>query len=193
MTDITRMLSLPTEEELFELCGFCRELADRCNKMLSGTRSIKLRSSGKIFVRMDGLNAAVALTHLIQNALKYSPEDSVPIINVFTEPNKGDPIAVIRISNIASRQLSAVDLNARQLMGTGLRIIKRFAEMEGGGFELIIQEDIISAEMTLPAVPLQKAAGKKTGNLSDILSDNGTGMPDVAETLMFEITDGERF
>lgn len=137
-----------------------RMLDKKCNKTL-GKCGRKISFSIQVEdlnVRVNLHRMTVALMNAIQNALLYSPKDSIPLVNV-KRISAGDrhfiEVQVINENIMRTDKDFKNNLNIEfsfRHLGFGIPIIKRFAYENGGTFKMTEQDDKVILTLTLPGV-----------------------------------------
>lgn len=162
-------------------------LVSRCNTILAECgRCVKLVTDNeKLLVEADSRHAIAALTNSIQNALLYSPRDCVPVMTVSRCTEDGRSCVFIQIVNNSSLFIEENDETEFRFRraGSGIPIIKRFAEGADGRFFLDSNGQTVKLGIVLPEV-------KPNGDLT--VEEGGytyydTGIPDIVEVKMREV------
>jgi len=153
LTEYSRLMYAPPERVLFDAEHLCEKLTERCNAVLAKCgRYIEMYGEGKgIYICADGRQAVIALANAIQNALLYSPKDTVPRLTVRRLDSRTAEIAVVNEDIMFTREdfSGAMDF-AYQRAGCGLAVIRRFAELSHGSCELVRKDGIASLTLKLP-------------------------------------------
>lgn len=187
------MLYRTQRESIIDAAELCETLAKRCNAALAkcGRRIEALIDPGGMYIYADSRRAVVALVNAVQNALLYSPRETEPILTACYRENRGRKFVEIRVVNessmFSSKDFSGgVDVNfSYQRLGYGIPIIKRFAQVSGGWFDMTEENGRVTVTISLPAahygsgaeLPLRKPSG----------TQYDTGIPDFTETMMREV------
>lgn len=168
-----------------DMAKLCRELACRCNEALRPTgRSIeyKVPMEERIFIRADVRHAVAALLNAMQNALMYSPKDSVPFVEV---KSGGRKLFVIIQNERKYRDDATAVYTLRN--GYGIPMIRRFVSITGGELTLDLESSTASVVMSIPMISAQEIAEyalEETG----LYKYQGAG-PDYVELQMLQVAD----
>lgn len=187
------MLYRTQRETVVDAGELCETLAKRCNAALAkcGRRIEALIEPGDLYIYADSRRAVVALVNAVQNALLYSARESEPILTACYRETGGRKYVEIRVINESSmfsnKDFSGnVDVNfSYQRLGYGIPIIKRFAQVSGGWFDMTEDNGRVTVTISLPAarcvsgteLPLRKPSG----------TQYDTGIPDFTELMMREV------
>ena len=123
----------------------------------------------------------------VQNALLYSPKETEPILTVCYRESRGRKFVEIRVVNessmFSSKDFSgSVDVNfSYQRMGYGIPIIKRFAQVSGGWFDMTEENGRVTVTISLPAAHYGSGAELPLRKPSAAQYD--TGIPDFTEIM----------
>lgn len=192
--DYTRLTEvLGIETAMSNLSSVCENLAKRCNAALAkcGRRIEVLIDPGSLYIYADSRRAVVALVNAVQNALLYSPKETEPILTVCYRESRGRKFVEIRVVNessmFSSKDFSgSVDVNfSYQRMGYGIPIIKRFAQVSGGWFDMTEENGRVTVTISLPAAHYGSGAELPLRKPSAAQYD--TGIPDFTEIMMREV------
>lgn len=153
----TEMLYAPPDKVVFDVNRLCRMLVDTCNAYLAKrNRSISFfPSSEYIYIRADSRMLVISLLNALQNAVMYSPADTVPVVSV--SPGKGNRSVMITVTNedikYSEKEFSEgiVDFGNPRI-GIGLPMIKRFAKLCNGSFKFVRRNGKAELILTLPAM-----------------------------------------
>lgn len=162
-------------------------LVNRCNTILAECgRCVKLVTDNeKLLVAADSRHAVAALTNSIQNALLYSPRDCVPVMTVGRCTENGKSCVFIQIVNDSSLFIEENDETEFRFRraGSGIPIIKRFAEGSDGRFFLDSNGQTVKLGIVLPEVKQDAETIVEEGGYSYY----DTGIPDIVEVKMREV------
>lgn len=189
----TRMLKFtPRGIEPINLAPLARSVAERCNTALSNLgRCVDfVCEENEIYINAHQYHVVCALVNAIQNALMYSTRDCVPCLTLSKREDADGGKAVIALVNNSSLYINSDEPSvnlAGQRVGYGIPIIKRFAELSGGTFELSEENGTFTALIELPLL-----SETVLRNMGHQLSSGGyeyykTGIPDIVELKMLEI------
>lgn len=175
--------------------ALCRYLVDRCNAALSkcGRRVELLTEPEALHIMADSHRAAAALVNAVQNALLYSPRESVPIMTVYPTELDGRryvEISVVNDNIMFTREdfSSGVDVNFNyQRAGYGIPIIKRFAERSRGKLTISDENGKKRVKLTLPCV--SEDFGSEVRLENSMFTNYKTGIPDMLEMKMREVVE----
>ncbi len=138
------------------------DMTDRIDK--SGREIRKTISAETAPIYADGKKLYRVLQNLIDNALKYSLENT----RIYLTLKKENGNAVITLKNISSYEIKFTpeeiterftrgdESRTTEGNGLGLSIAKSFTEACGGSFEIIIDGDVFEADITLPVTIKEK-------------------------------------
>lgn len=162
-------------------------LVNRCNAILAkcARRVWFVAKAQRLLVAADSRHAVTALTNLIQNALLYSPRECVPVMTIDSCIENGRSCVLVQITNdsclfIGEDELPEIKFHRA---GTGIPIIKRFAENADGRFFFNVSGHTVTVGIVLPEI-------KQTDDLN--IEEGGysyydTGIPDIVEVKMREV------
>lgn len=191
--EYANMLYSENQAAVIDAASLCRALGERCNAALAkcGRRIEVLVELEDLNIWADSRRAVVALMNAIQNALLYSPRDTEPIVAVYRKRDHGREFVEIQITNenvmFTSRDFKdRVDVNfSFQRLGYGIPIIKRFAQVCGGRFDMREENGRVIVTLMLPPAPGDPSC---TVTLrSPELSFYSTGTPDIMDIMMMEV------
>lgn len=145
ISEYTNMCLLNSENGVIEVRELIADLQSRVNNTLAlRGRYIDVFDTMDMFcISANKRHIIIALMNALQNAVYYSPMDSIPVITLYDEKQEesGDKMVVIQIENDI---IVSVDKNGKYSYeldnihtGIGIPIIKRFTEDAGG--EVIIE------------------------------------------------------
>ncbi|MGN0649708.1 MAG: ATP-binding protein [Oscillospiraceae bacterium] len=184
-----------SEPTLFRIDAgaLCRHLVDRCNAALTkcGRHVELLIEPGYLQIRADSHRATAALVNALQNALLYSPRESVPIMTVYAVEDDGRrsvEISVINDNIMFTRDdfSSGTDFDYNyQRAGYGIPIIKRFAESCRGKLTITDENGKKRVKLTFPYAPEGSGAEIRLENSE--CSDYKTGIPDLLDIKTREV------
>lgn len=180
----------PRAANLIDLASFAKDIVKRCNKELSNSgRYVDfVCHEPELYINAQQRHIVSVLVNAIQNALLYSTRDCVPCLTLSRGNKSESGEAIITLVNNSSLYVEGESSNfTGQRMGYGIPIIKRFAEIYGGTFELREENGIFTALIELPLVP-----GEVLRDMGHQLSSGGyvnldTGIPDILKLKMLEI------
>lgn len=170
-------------------------LVRRCNAALAkcGRRVELLCDSDELIIGADCRHAVAALVNAIQNALLYSPRESVPIIAVY-RVNEGKRVFVeFKFTNenvmFTDKDFKdSVNVNfSYQRIGWGIPIIKRFADESGGRFSMEDDGGRVCVRLTLPSPVGELTPEVALEQFTYVYYS--TGVPDILETKMREVAE----
>lgn len=176
---------------VFDIGKLCCKLDARCNQALAkcGRRFELIKPMEELFVNLSSRRALVALVNVLQNAMLYSPVDTVPIMSAFGEGN----YAVVRIVN-ESIMYSSEDFAAStnpefnyQRIGSGLPMVRAFTENAGGKLRIECKNGKTILELRLPMVK-PDMSGYYYFEAS-YYPTYTTSVPDFTEVMMQEVVD----
>ncbi len=189
------MVCVPERKVLFDINVLCRKLIARCNASLAkcGRYVNYIEGNEKLYLHTDSRRALVALVNAIQNALLYSPRDSVPVLTILSEDRGNAKRAVIRLVNENSMFTRADFSNSSELdfcsqrTGYGMPIIRRFASLAKGTAELYSENGSTILTLSLPAATEYEISEYKLETvLSNEFLDSGL---DIIEQKMLEVNE----
>lgn len=192
--EYTSMLSVAPSVRRIDAAGFCEMLVKRCNAALAKCgRYVEFAAEPELApIRVDARHAMCALVNAIQNALLYSPRESVPVVAVMTEKTGARRYVVIRVSNETSlftamdfRTLQNVEYSY-QKSGVGLAVIERFVNECGG--RLAISEEGGRYVLTLTFAAADNAADTVRFE-APVQAQYDTGVPDLLELCMAKVAE----
>ncbi|MBQ8171909.1 MAG: sensor histidine kinase [Oscillospiraceae bacterium] len=192
-TELYSMKYIPARKVLFDVSELCRKLTLRCNTVLSQCdRCISyIEGFEKLYVRADSRRAVVALVNAVQNALMYSPFDSVPQLAVYSENDGRTKNVVIRLENDNALYTGTESDNTEELDfcsqrdGLGLLTIKCFAQLAGGKIKFNSKGHRTVLTLTLPMADMDEIHNYRLEKLSDM--DCCDDIFDTVEQRMMEV------
>lgn len=146
------------------LAKLAREVVNKV-KMLYATRDIRLEFEGveaATVVRLDPDMIAIALTNLLENALKFSNDDDPVRVRCSKSENRliirvidrGIGIPSTDVDKIGDRYFRASNAGSVPGTGLGVNIVRTIAEAHGGAFRIgNNDEGGVTAEVSLPLNP----------------------------------------
>lgn len=187
------MMYRSQRESVIDVSELCENLARRCNAALAkcGRRIETLVEPGALYIYADSRRAVVALVNALQNALLYSPQESEPILTVCYREERGRKFVQIRVVNessmFSSKDFSGnVEVNfSYQRLGYGIPIIKRFAQVSGGWFDMTEENGRVTVTISLPSA--HRGTGPELQFRSPGAAQYDTGIPDFTELMMREV------
>lgn len=140
MSEYTNMCLLNSDTDVIEVRELISDLQSRVNNTLASRgRYVDVFDTMDMFcISANKRHIIIALMNAVQNAVYYSPMDSIPVITLYDEKQEdsGETMVVIQIENDI---VVSVDENGKYgyefdnvHIGLGIPIIKRFAEDVGG-------------------------------------------------------------
>lgn len=170
-------------------------LVRRCNAALAkcGRRVELLCDSTELIIGADCRHAVAALVNAVQNALLYSPRDSVPIIAVYRICEGKRAFVEFKFTNdnimFTDKDFKDnVSVNfSYQRIGWGIPIIRRFAEESHGRFSIEDDGGRMCVRLTLPS-PVGELSPEVSLEQFSYVYYN-TGVPDILETKMREVAE----
>lgn len=189
----TKMLRFtPQDNEPINLAPLAKGVVERCNTALSNSgRCVDfVCEEDELYINAHQYYVVCALVNAIQNALMYSTRDCVPCLTLSKREDADGGKAMIALVNDSAFYINHDEPSvnfAGQRVGYGIPIIKRFAEISGGTFELREENGTFTALIEMPLV--SEAVLRNRGHQ---LSSGGykyykTGIPDIVELKMLEI------
>lgn len=169
--ELLSMRNIPTRKVLFDVSELCKKLVLRCNTVLSQCdRCLDYIESGeKLYVRADSRRAVVALVNAVQNALLYSPRDTVPLLAFYSHNDGNTKYVMIRLENEnvmytgSEAKPEEIDF-CSQREGFGLPLIKCFAQLAGGSAQLDCTRQKTTLVLKLPMADISEAEGYRLEN-----------------------------
>lgn len=163
----------------------CNTILAECGRCIDFVYDIK-----KMYIRADARHVINALINSLQNALLYSPRDSVPGIALSKCIEDGKEYIFIKVTN---DNIFFVDKNFGenleldfdfQRIGYGIPIIKRLAEETGGKFFLDDSTGVVKLGILIPADVYENGKLRvEEGGYSYY----DTGIPDIIDVKMREV------
>lgn len=191
LIEYTNLLKFtPRNVNPLELVSFSKDIVNLCNTELSNSgRYVDfICYEPELYINAQQRHVMSALVNAIQNALMYSTRDCVPSLTLSRGNKSESGEAVIALVNNSSLYVEGESRNfSGQRMGCGIPMIKSFAELTGGTFELREENGIFTALIELPLV-----SEAVLRNMGHQLSSGGyvhydTGIPGILELKMLEI------
>ncbi|MDE7362900.1 MAG: hypothetical protein K2N38_13310 [Oscillospiraceae bacterium] len=172
---------------IINIVSLAEGLVNRCNTILAECgRCVKFISdTEKLLVAADSRHAVTALTNSIQNALLYSPRDCVPVMTISRCTENGRSCVFIQLVNDSSLFIEENDETEFRFRraGSGIPIIKRFAEEADGRFFLDSNGQIVKLGIVIPEAKPDVNMTVEEGGYSYY----DTGIPDIVEVKMREV------
>ena len=181
---------------IVDLVSLTKGIVERCNTILavSGRYIDLVCEPEEIHVNAEERHVISAVVNALQNSLMYSPRDCIPNVSLY-KPSDVDNSVILQILN---DNLMFVDQNSgeepgvnfdHQRLGYGIPIIKIFAELAGGSFELYEENGKMRTVITLPTVKDPSAE-----NGIGVLKNSHyvyykTEIPDIIELKMLEVNE----
>ena len=132
---------IPVQRRHVEAHEVVTQVLEEARQAFPG-RKLRLTVSGETTGQWDGDRLAQVVTNLVQNALKYSPEDSEVQVQLrslgesveLSVHNEGAPISAERLPLLFEPMQRATDQEdkASRSVGLGLYIVKQLVEAHGG-------------------------------------------------------------
>ncbi len=192
--EYAEMLSKAPSVRRLDAAEFCAMLVERCNAALAkcGRRVEFVAAPEPAPICVDARRAMYALVNALQNALLYSPRESVPVLAVICRRTGSREYVDIRVSNEASlfteKDFRTIE-NVRfsyQRAGFGLAIIERFAGECGGRLERTEEDGRYVLTLTFAAV---HDSGRDSVRFDTVQAHYDTGVPDILELKMREVAE----
>ena len=148
--------------ETFALSKIVNEVIYDANMLLKVGQKIQYPENfDDIIIQFDEKTLELALSNLVHNAIKYSPEDSVIDVQVAIEENKlflkiidkGIGIPEEEQKHIFNRYFRAENALLTQGTGIGLNIAKQHLENLGGGLEF--SSELNKGSIFTVSIPLE--------------------------------------
>ena len=148
--------------ETFALSKIVNEVIYDANMLLKAGQKIQYPENfDDIIIQFDEKTLELALSNLVHNAIKYSPEDSVIDVQVAIEENKlflkiidkGIGIPEEEQKHIFNRYFRAENALLTQGTGIGLNIAKQHLENLGGGLEF--SSELNKGSIFTVSIPLE--------------------------------------
>lgn len=187
------MMYRTQRENVVNVGELCENLAQRCNAALAkcGRRIETLIEPVELCIYADSRRAVVALVNALQNALLYSPRETEPILTACYREEHGRKFVQIRVVNESS-MFSSKDFSGNtevnfsyQRLGYGIPIIKRFAQVSGGWFDMSEENGKVTVTISLPAA--HSGSGTELPLRSPETARYDTGIPDFTDLMMREV------
>ena len=186
------MLSKAPSVRRLDAAEFCAMLVERCNAALAkcGRRIEFVAAPVTAPICVDASHAMYALVNALQNALLYSPRESVPVLAVICRRTGAREYVDIRVSNETAlftekdfRTIENVEFSY-QRAGFGLALIERFAKECGGRLERTEEDGRYVLTLTFAAV---HDGSRDTVRFEASQAHYDTGVPDILELKMGEV------
>lgn len=187
------MLYRTQRESVINATELCENLANRCNAALAkcGRRIELLTEPEELYIYADSRRAVVALVNALQNALLYSPRETEPVLTACYREERGRKFVQIRVvneSSMFSREDFSGDTEINfsyQRLGYGIPIIKRFAQVSGGCFDMSEENGRVTVTISLPAA--HRGISSVLPLRSPDVARYDTGIPDFTDLMMREV------
>lgn len=180
----------PRASNLIDLSSFAKDIVDRCNaELLNSGRCLEfICGETELYINSQQRHIMSALVNAIQNALLYSTRDCVPCLTLSRGNKSESGEAIIALVNNSSLYVEGESRNfTGQRMGYGIPIIKRFAEIYGGTFELREENGIFTAIIELPLVSEAELRNGGHQLASGGYVHFNTGIPEILRLKMLEV------
>ncbi len=193
--DLTKMLYIEPNNARIDAAALSRFLIKKCNSALAKCgRNVELLIEPEdLQIYVDMQRIISALVNALQNALLYSPADTVPIMKVYRKTMDIRSFVVFSIVN-ENIMYTKNDFKDRtdidfsyQRVGFGIPLIRRFVEQARGSFELDITGKFVTLTITLPAANEEK--GPLLAVEDSEMHDFRTSTPDLIDIKMREVAD----
>lgn len=176
------------------LVSFTSDVVKRCNTELSAIeRCVEFVCvEQELYINAQNRHVLSALVKVIQNALMYSTRDCVPTLTLSRRKNSASGEAVITLVNDSllysknDGEQSRLNFSGQRL-GYGIPIIKRFAELSGGTFELREANGEFTAMIELPLVDESMFSDSMIRLSSGGYVAYQTEIPGIVELKMLEV------
>lgn len=193
--ELTKMLYIEPDNARIDAAALCRYLVKKCNAALAKCgRSIELVTEpDDLQIYADFQRIVAALVNALQNALLYSPRDTVPVMRVYSKTVDIRRFVVFSVVNENVMYTKhdfkdKTDVNfSYQRAGFGIPLIRRFAEQARGSFELDLTGKLVTLTVTLPAAPDEK--GPLLAVEDSELREFKLSSPDFVDIKMREVAD----
>jgi len=161
ISNITGYIDVAFSDEkgtVIEVYREIKSIIERCNTILENCgKAIEFMADiDSYYIYSNRQHMITALINAVQNALLYSPNNSIPIITLSSVLEGETRYVVLRVANDSVFFYSKKNdiSNERnfifQRTGLGIPIIKRFAEECGGIFSMDEQEGRVIIELKIP-------------------------------------------
>lgn len=180
--NMMRASSARTVVDIAKLCG---DVVYRCNEALVGSgRRVECRlpQSEKLYIRADVRHAVAAVLNIVQNALLYSPKNSVPMLEVRRSGRR----IFVTVENENARA-SGEETVCTVRSGYGIPIIRRFAALTEGELRLSLDGDIAAVRLDVPAASEEDIAEYALEEA--VLYRFEDGAPDYVQLQMMMVAD----
>lgn len=198
ITEYLHMLSFSSKpKSVVDLFPLLVELVARCNTaLLKCGRYVDILCAPDVFyVYAEQRHVVTAAVNAIQNALLYSPRDCIPHVFLTRETIDRKQYIALTILNdnalfIEDNSFKEPRVNIRyQRTGFGIPIIKRFAEMCGGGFSMSEENGIVKVTVLMRMAEDAYEKSGKTFISSSFLEYYRTDIPDILDLQMEEVNE----
>lgn len=185
----TKMLYERKLSEFIDIYALVDGIIKRCNIMLSkcGRRIYFIGDDDGIFISADQRYVICTFMNALQNAVLYSPKDTVPTVALYKIDNCGKPMACLKVVNddiYFSEDSLLDDANfSSQRIGFGIPIIRRFAELYGGEFSM---EKLDGKVILMVKIPAYTGDDKPVSDEINYPEFN-SGVPDMVDEKMKEV------
>ncbi len=145
------------QRTVVDIARLCRELVTRCNSALSDVgRSIILRCAEgeRMYIRSTARSALAAMLNAVQNALLYSPRESVPVLEL-TRDGRHIRIEISNVNALFGREDAA---QASIRGGYGIPILRRFAALTEGELSLSLSGQRAVVSLCIPSASEEEMA-----------------------------------
>lgn len=198
ITEYLHMLSFSAKPKcVIDLFPLLVELVARCNTaLLKCGRYVDILCEPDVFyVYAEQRHVVTAAVNAIQNALLYSPRDCIPHVSLTRQTIDRKQYVALTILNdnalfVEESGLEEPRVNIRyQRTGFGIPIIKRFAEMCGGGFSMSEENGVVKVTVLMRMAEDAYERSGKTVISSSLLEYYHTDIPDILELQMEEVNE----
>ncbi len=195
VTEYLHMLSYSAKpKSVIDLYPLLVGLVARCNTVLlkSGRYVDIVCGSDVMYIYAEQRHAVTAAVNAIQNALLYSPRDCIPHVSLIKRKIDGIPYVLLTILNenamfVENNDDMGSNVNLiHQRTGFGIPIIKRFAEMCGGGFSMKEEDGMVNVTIRLR---MAEDMQDKLVISSSVFKYYQTEIPDILDLQMEEVNE----
>lgn len=160
--------SLDFNPKAIDLVKLCRSIIEEVKESTEKSIDIVFRCKKESFVAsVDEFLLTTIITNLLNNAMKYSPEDGEIILDLETKKDsvvfriidKGIGIPEAEQKNLFKSFYRASNVGSVSGTGLGLSIVKDFVEMHKGKIEFISKEN--KGTTFIVEIPFQREGSKE--------------------------------
>ena len=182
------MICTPPVRTAVNVMTLCERIVGRCNECLAAVgRHIECRlpQREKIYIRADIRHATAALINAIQNALLYSPESCVPMLEVRIT---GRTVSIIvQNTNVMFGKELQPDIRSMRV-GYGIPMIRRFMVHAKGELELSLEDAVATVTMLLPVAAEEEITEYALEEAYPVM-EYDAGVPDYITLQMMQVTE----